>query len=84
MLITKNGVQNTSIKIYNLDSKIRLPILNTEELIVDPTNYELFLIRNRGILHNYILRLKLSEDIFLKLDSVENTKINRKKLKLEN
>lgn len=84
LLITKNEVQNTSIKVYNLDSKNRLPLLSTEELIVDPINNELFLIRNRGILHNYILRLKLSEDIFLKLDSVENTKKNRQKLKLEN
>jgi hypothetical protein len=84
LLITKDEVQTTSIKIYNLGSKKRLPILNTESLIIDTNKNELFLIYNRGILRNYILKLKIQGDKFLKLDSIENTEKNRKKMKLEN
>jgi len=84
LLIKKDEGSVISIKIYNLLSKKRLPILNTEELIVDTIKNELFLIRNRGIIRNYILKLKLENDSFIKIDSVENIKKNRIKIGLNN
>lgn len=84
LMITKDLIQVLTIETYNLKSKKKLPSLITEELIVDTTKKELFLIRNRGNIRNYILRLKLMGDKFLRLDSLENTEKNRRIMKLEN
>lgn len=84
LLITKDLVQFLNIETYNLKSKKKLPSLITEQLIVDTSKNDLFLIRDRGNIYNYILKLKIVGDKFLRIDSVENTEKNRIRMELEN
>lgn len=72
LIISKNLIQTLWVQVYNLKSNRKLTNFNTEQFVVDTDSKEIFLIRERGIENNCILKFKLQNNQLIKLDSFPN------------
>ena len=83
LIISKDQVQVLGLQIYNLKTKLKFPLLFTEHVVVDTSKKVIFFIRDRGSLHNYILKYQLDNDKIEKLDSIDNSIETRKKMNID-
>ena len=72
LIISKNLIQSLWVQVYNLKTNKKLNNFNSEQFVVDTDSKELFLVRERGIENNYILKFKLQNNQLIKLDSFPN------------